>query len=436
MASTFTPNLNLELQGVGDNPGTWGTVLNTAALAVVDTVLGGMQTLPLSNVPVAVSTTQSQNNFIKLTGTLTGNVVITFPAIGRTYWIWNATTGSFSVTLARSGGAATVVIPQGYRGLYALTSDGVIDPNVLAVTGGTASAVTISNSTILLKQATDPTPTAEGDIQWSTLFNHVKVGDGSGTQRFLPGPAPGALYGCAIGNNVTDPTNDIDFAAGVVADSTNALYMTAGALTKRLDAAWVAGAGQGGLFSGSIANTSYHCFIIMNPTTGAVDAGFDTSVIAANRPAGYTYYRRVGSIRRDSSAIRTFLQSGNVFTWLVPAGDYDSTLGTGSGTTIALTVPLGLQLDARLNVGMIIGNTSGGEKYSLLTSLDQTDTAASTSAFTVAGNMDGAIDGGSSGGYAQIKTNTSGQIRGRGNNSTFTSKIVTYGFVDNRGVWG
>lgn len=125
MSSTFTPNLNLELQGVGDNPGTWGTVLNTAALAIIDTVLGGMQTLSLSNVPVAVSTTQSQNNFIRLTGTLTGDVTVTFPAIGRTYFVANDTTGNFNVTIARSGGGATVVMPQGRNGTIVLSSLGV-----------------------------------------------------------------------------------------------------------------------------------------------------------------------------------------------------------------------------------------------------------------------------------------------------------------------
>lgn len=125
MVSTFTPNLGIEEQGTGDNPGSWGTVLNTAALTIIDNAMGGVQTLSLSNAPVAISTTQSQNNAFLLTGTLTGNVVITFPAIGRTYFVANNTTGNFSVTLARSGGGTTAVIRQGRNGFFVLTSAGV-----------------------------------------------------------------------------------------------------------------------------------------------------------------------------------------------------------------------------------------------------------------------------------------------------------------------
>lgn len=136
MASTFTPNLNLELQGTGDNSGTWGTVLNTAALAIIDQVLGGVQTFSLTNVPVTVSTSQSQNNAFKLTGTLTGNVTITFPAIGRTVFVANNTTGNFTVTLARSGGGTTTTIAQGRNGFFVLDSTGVISQTTDSVPVG------------------------------------------------------------------------------------------------------------------------------------------------------------------------------------------------------------------------------------------------------------------------------------------------------------
>lgn len=136
MASSFTPNLNLELQGTGDNPGTWGSVLNLAALTIVDNAMGGVQTLSLSNVNVLLTTTQSQNNAIKLTGTLTGNVDVTFPAIGRTYFVANNTTGNFTVTLKCAGGGSSAVIPQGRNGFIIL--DGV---NVIAESAQQASPV-------------------------------------------------------------------------------------------------------------------------------------------------------------------------------------------------------------------------------------------------------------------------------------------------------
>lgn len=177
MASTFTPNLNLELQGVGDNPGTWGTVLNTMALAIIDSVLGGVQTIPLSNIPVAISTSQSQNNYIKLTGVLTGNVVVTFPAIGRNYYISNQTTGSFSVTLACAGGGTTIVIPQGTAGFYTLDAVNVVSTATSPVTG----------APIVLKGSTSPTPTVEGTIEWDTDEDNIVVGNGSGQSIIYSG---------------------------------------------------------------------------------------------------------------------------------------------------------------------------------------------------------------------------------------------------------
>lgn len=125
MASTFSPNLNLELQGTGDNIGTWGVVLNNAALDIIDNAMGDTQTLTLSSVNVTVTTTQSQVAVYVLSGTLTNNVIIDWPAIGRVYVINNATTGDFTVTLRRNGTGTTLVAPQGRVILVYLRTTGV-----------------------------------------------------------------------------------------------------------------------------------------------------------------------------------------------------------------------------------------------------------------------------------------------------------------------
>ncbi len=142
MASTFTTNLHVELQGTGDNSGTWGTTLNSAALTIIDQCLGDVQTVSLSSSNVSLSTAQSQHNYFKLTGTLTANVTVTWPAIGRTVYVFNSTTGAFSVTLASAGGGTSVVIPQG-NGIF-IIMDGtnvVADPipfgTLQAIAGGT-----------------------------------------------------------------------------------------------------------------------------------------------------------------------------------------------------------------------------------------------------------------------------------------------------------
>lgn len=47
----------------------------------------------------------------------------------------------------------------------------------------------LSQPTLVLKQDSDPTPTAEGDIQWDTDDNVIVVGDGAGQKLFIAIPA-------------------------------------------------------------------------------------------------------------------------------------------------------------------------------------------------------------------------------------------------------
>jgi len=106
-----------------------------------------------------------------------------------------------------------------------------------------------------------------------------------------------------IANNATDSNNDIDFPSGnfQFSDGSGQAYLPS-LLTKRLDASWVAGTNQGGLFSGTKAiNTWYYCFAIYNPTTLAVDVGFDISSVGANIPAGFTKSRYIHAIRTNVS---------------------------------------------------------------------------------------------------------------------------------------
>jgi hypothetical protein len=115
--------------------------------------------------------------------------------------------------------------------------------------------------------------------------------------------------------NHTDTQHDIIFKAGKIIDSTAQVGINlVSSIVKRIDAAWVAGNGNGGLFSGSVAaNTTYHCYVMIKDD-GSVDAGFSISATASDIPNGYVAYRRIGSITVDHSAnIRPFHQHGDTF---------------------------------------------------------------------------------------------------------------------------
>lgn len=158
------------------------------------------------------------------------------------------------------------------------------------------------------------------------------------------------LNGLFISNNATDAVNDIDIAAGAGADANGMVHINASVFTKRLDATWAAGTGNGGLFSGSkAASTNYAVWMIYNTTTGVVDFGFDTSLSGANCPGGYALVCRLAWIRTDaSSQIRQFVQRGDYFKLLQP----DSTSQSLSGNSRVLTVvgPPLVRMSCRVNI--------------------------------------------------------------------------------------
>ena len=58
MASTYTTNIRLTKQGNGDNPNTWGQVLNNGVISLVDDAVAGYTTVSLGS---AATVTLSEN---------------------------------------------------------------------------------------------------------------------------------------------------------------------------------------------------------------------------------------------------------------------------------------------------------------------------------------------------------------------------------------
>lgn len=246
----------------------------------------------------------------------------------------------------------------------------------------------------------------------------------------------GHLYGLTLSNNVADAANDIDIAVGSAASdgTTPAIMVLASALGKRLDAAWAVGGTPaspvGGLDTGSVANATYHVWLIQRSDTGVVDALFSLSSTSPTMPSGYDRKRRIGSIVRVSSAIKAFSQNADEFLWLTPASDASSvTVGTDS-LLVALTVPSGIKVNAIFNSGMV-SNTVG--TVLLVTSPDQTAVAVGS----IVGDATHYTHVASAAAIAalSVRTNTSGQIRLVSNATaeTCTFSIATRGFFDTRG---
>ena len=75
MASTYTDRLGLEKQGDGENPNSWGTILNTNVIDLVDDAIAGYEVVSVSSTGITLSdnngsTDQSRNAALEFAGTL------------------------------------------------------------------------------------------------------------------------------------------------------------------------------------------------------------------------------------------------------------------------------------------------------------------------------------------------------------------------------
>jgi hypothetical protein len=158
MASTYSDRLKLELQGTGENAGTWGDKTNNN-LDVVDAFVAGYLSKDVggsSNVTLttanASSTAEASNKVIELTGTLTGNITVFIPAKENNYFIYNNTAGSFTVNVAATGhGANSATIAQGAKTLVYCTSDNVEDifGDDISVTGNVSASYFVGDGSSL-----------------------------------------------------------------------------------------------------------------------------------------------------------------------------------------------------------------------------------------------------------------------------------------------
>jgi hypothetical protein len=243
------------------------------------------------------------------------------------------------------------------------------------------------------------------------------------------------ISGLVIANNATDATNDIDISTGECRDATNVtnLFLRT-ALTKRLDAVWAVGTNQGGLDTGSVANSNYYVWLIKRLDTGVVDVLFSLSSTAPTMPTDYTIKRLIGWIKRSSGAIVGFhayetAGGGLNYLWDSPTLDLDLSAGqiSTTATTIALKVPLHFSVEALFN--MIWSDASASE-YVYLSCPDQTDLLPSTTAAPLFNYR--TFSTGVAGVWAKCRTSSIGQIRIRGSAVIDVFRAVTTEFTWSR----
>jgi hypothetical protein len=211
MASTYTDRLGLEKQTDGENPNSWGAILNTNVIDLIDDAIAGYEIVSVSSTGITLtdnqgSTDQSRNAALEFAGTLTANVTITVPAEEKTYFIRENTSGSFAVQMKTTGGTA-LTLSQGvntfvacngtsiYR-LYSPTSVTSFTANTLTATTVNTSvlaATSITTSILDFTQLQGGGATFTGAVSVATLNTSGYVGIGNSAASY-PLHVTGAIY--------------------------------------------------------------------------------------------------------------------------------------------------------------------------------------------------------------------------------------------------
>ena len=309
-------------------------------------------------------------------------------------------------------------------------SDGILTASKVAgVADDEYGDVTVSSGSWVVEDDSHNHVIGNVDVLQDSLTAKLNRSEYSGST--IP---KGHIWGLVLSNNGSDASNDIDIAVGQAADEGGATIMVlGGALTKRMDASWAVGTNQGGLNTGSEANSTwYEVHLIRRTDTGVVDVMFTTTGNRATLPAGYTQQRRIGWIYNDGSGnIKAFSQTGNYFTWITQVNDASATM-TESATAVTLSAP---PYTIALFRASAVSTTSVNETAVIVFSerIEGNVTPASTTGISSLGVEDMAsVDAA----HFQLRVDASSQIEWDTDNTVATFDISTYGYIDEREQYG
>jgi hypothetical protein len=236
MASTFT-DLGLEIMATGENAGTWGdktntnlNIVNTAIAGYVEqSIAGGADTTTLT-ITDGAATSVAQNAVIKLTGSITGNQVVTIPdSIEKVYIITNGTSGAFTVQVKTvSGTGVTFGVSEKTTKLFYSDGTNIVDAGfsggtdldgkelVLDADGDTSITADTDDQIDIKIAGTDQitikdgalSPVTNNDIDLGTASLEFKNAffDGTVTSDAFAGPLTGNVTGNVSGTAATVTT--------------------------------------------------------------------------------------------------------------------------------------------------------------------------------------------------------------------------------------
>lgn len=244
MTVAYSTNLGLINITTGTESGLWGNYTNTNICSLIEQAVSGYSTQAIADVDTTVTitngtTSTGRNAALKLTGALTAVRSLIVPTVQKLYYINNATTGGFAVTVKTAAQVTGVTVPNGKAMALLVDGTNVVDaityvtglttssanPSAtigLSAVNGSATTFMTSDSAPALSQAIVPTWTgahiwsaaatfngtatfSNASVQFTSTTNPT-INDGAGAQfavgfREIPQVAKTATYTVALSDS-------------------------------------------------------------------------------------------------------------------------------------------------------------------------------------------------------------------------------------------
>jgi hypothetical protein len=252
MASTYSPNLRIELIGNGEQSNTWGTTTNTNLGTLIEQAISGLVSVDVTAGNVTLTSLngasdQSRQMIIVATGTPGVTRTITAPAVNKVYIVYNNSNAALS--FIASGGTGVSLSVGAKKLIYCDGTNFVEAINSVAITSGSINGTTIG-------------ATAASTGAFTTLSASSTV-SGTGFSTYLASPPAIGGTTAAAGKFTT-----LEYT-GTLTGSTGILNIGSGQVYK--DASGNVGIGTSA--PSSVLNVKSSVPIFRLETTGTVTTG-------------------------------------------------------------------------------------------------------------------------------------------------------------------
>jgi hypothetical protein len=215
MPSSYSPNLKIELIGIGEQTDAWGTTTNDNFENVFEEAITGMATatFPLDNdydwaagYVDSVGSQAQRNLVIEVTGTISATRNFIVPTIEKQYLVYNNTIGAQSIVVKTLAGTG-ITVPNGQRAhLFVNGTDvvAVVDyfPTLRAGVATLDTALPVSSggtgqtnlaSVSVGSATTATTATTATNIAGGTA-NQIPYNTGAGATSFIVAPTVASTF--------------------------------------------------------------------------------------------------------------------------------------------------------------------------------------------------------------------------------------------------